>query len=139
MSNNYQERHADGTFAHTQGSFEAVYTEIRRLDQLRSSDNERLRELRTSDQASSSAALLATREAAGLALDASKEAIIKAEAAQLRYDTGPPSLDTLQHDISKSEGRNQGTGDTWKIVTMVLTAVLGVAGLILAVAVAVMK
>ena len=120
-------RRANGTFSHSRPDFDAVYAEIRRLDDLRVADGKLGDELRKADKESVAAALLATREAASLALEASKEAITKAEAAQLRYDTGPPSLDTLQAAVSNSDGRTAGSGEVWTRV-LAIAAVLGTAG-----------
>lgn len=49
-----------------------------------------------------------------------------------RIDIGPPSLSTLQSESDRRGGRDTGTGDTWKIVAVIASAVVGFAGLVLA-------
>ena len=118
MSNGHEQcRTPDGRFAAT--SFEAVYSEIKRLDQLRAADKETNAFNRAADKEANAKELLATREAAKLALDASQAAIAKAEIAQRRYDEGPPSLQTLQADAAERAG---GEG---KISTVTLIAAVG--------------
>jgi hypothetical protein len=70
-----QPRHADGTFA--SHSLEAVYAEIKRLDQLR-----------TADQVAVIAALASAEKAVAAALAASEKAVAKAEVNQAAVNEG---------------------------------------------------
>lgn len=73
-------RHADGTFA--SGAPEAIYAEVRRIDDLAASEAKRLDQLRSADQLAVTAALSAAEKAVAAALVASEKAVNKAEAAQ---------------------------------------------------------
>jgi hypothetical protein len=78
-------RHADGTFATE--SLEAVYAEIKRLDQLREAD-----------QRAAIAARIADKEATAVALTASKEAVSKAEGAQANVNATQNEFRGLVND-----------------------------------------
>jgi hypothetical protein len=82
------ERHVDGTFAHTDTSFTAVYAEIKRLDQLRGADQVALSAALLAAKTAVDAALAAAEKAVAAALTAAKEAVTKAEIAQTKTNEG---------------------------------------------------
>src|ERR1035437_7043929 len=182
------ERHADGTFAHMESSFAAVYAEIKRLDQLRGADQVALAAALLAAKTAVDAALAAAEKAVAAALIAAKEAVNKAEIAQSktndnqnefrgqlkdqaatfltrgewalahgslleklellnsdigslrsRLDVGPPALATLQSRSDRDEGRNAGSDRTWgNVSSVVYVGILGL-GVLVAIAIAILK